>query len=99
MQFPKHILTVFPTSRAIREFIQEKKQTNQLLPKYCTIGDFFGNITTIGDKQFCEEELRILYLKEALENIETANLGINSQFNMLLKQSDYLFRFFAELGY
>ncbi len=97
MQFPKKNLTVFPTSRAIREFIQEKKPINQLLPKYCTIGDFFTNITIIGDKQFCEEELRILYLKEALENIETANIGINSQFNMLLKQSDYLFRFFAEL--
>lgn len=97
MQFNKYQLIVFPTSRSIREFIQEKRNTNQLLPKYCTIGDFFSNVISIGSKHYCEDELRILYLKEAIETIDLSSLGMNSTLNSLLKQSDYLFRFFAEL--
>ena len=97
MQFNKYQLIVFPTSRSIREFIQENKNTNQLLPKYCTIGDFFSNVISIGSKHYCEDELRILYLKEAIESIDLSSLGMNSSLNSLLKQSDYLFRFFAEL--
>lgn len=67
------------------------------MPKYCTIGDFFSNIITIGSKHYCEDELRIIYLKDALEKIDASVLGIDSQLNSLLKQSEYLFRFFAEL--
>ncbi|MEA1914365.1 MAG: PD-(D/E)XK nuclease family protein [Campylobacterota bacterium] len=91
-------LLVFPTSRAIRACIDAHKSTNQLLPKCISIGDFFSNIISIGNKQFCEPELRILYLKEALKNIDIESLGMDKDFSTLLKQSDYIFRFFSELS-
>jgi RecB family exonuclease len=90
-------LLVFPTSRAIRQYIQLHKNSNCLLPKTITIGDFFSYIITIGTKQYCDVDLRVLYLKQALQNINIDALGINKDFNSLLKQSEYLFRFFAEL--
>ncbi len=90
-------LLVFPTSRAIRSFVQKSKHSNQLLPKTITIGDFFSKVILIKDKEFCEVEHRILYLKQALHNIDIKNLGMNKDFNSLLKQSDYLFSFFSEL--
>jgi len=90
-------LLVFPTSRAIRSYIEEHKNQNQLLPKTISIGDFFSKIITIGDKNFIEPEHRILYLKQVLQNIDITDLGMSKDFNSLLKQSDYLFSFFSEL--
>jgi len=93
----KESLVVFPTSRAIREHLSFLKNTNQLLNKNITIGDFFSRVTL--NKQnykTCDKNLRILYLKEAIANIDIKKLGFSGDFSTFLKQSDYIFRFFNE---
>ena len=90
-------IVVFPTSRAIREELSSLKQTNQLLKKYITIADLFQMvILDKSNKKFIDKNLKILYLKEAIENSNIEKLGLSSDFSTFLKQSDYIFRFFLE---
>ena len=48
------------------------------------------------NKKFIDKNLKILYLKEAIENSNIEKLGLSSDFSTFLKQSDYIFRFFLE---
>lgn len=90
-------IVVFPTSRAIRDYLGSLKQTNQLLPKHITISDLFTKSLFEKDhKKSCEKNLKILYLKEAISNIDISKLGLSGDFSTFLKQSDYIFRFFLE---
>jgi len=98
-QMLKNNLTIFPTSRAIRDHIEAKKQTNTLLQKYITIGDFFARVI-IQDtqKEFCDKNQKILFLQTAIKNIDIKSLGLSDQFSTFIKQSEYIFRFFSELN-
>ena len=91
-------LLVFPASRSIREYIESKKTTNQLLPKSITIGDFFSRAILTGSKTMIDKDLRILYLKEAIGNIEINKLGLSNSFSKFYNQSEYIFKFFNELN-
>lgn len=91
-------LLVFPTSRSLREYLESLKDTNQILPKIITIGDFFQKAINIGSYKFCDSELRTLYLNQAILNVDFKSLGLSSDFNSFLKQSEYIFRFFDELS-
>ena len=92
-------LCVFPTSRAIREYLKDKKSTNQLLDKTITIGDFFSNIISIPENQvFIDNDMRIVLLQEALQNIDISSLGIDKSFTKLFSASEYIFKFFKELS-
>ena len=92
-------LRVFPTSRAIREYLSIKKSTNQLLDKTITIGDFFSNIILIPEnKVFIDNDMRIVLLQESLQNIDISSLGIEKSFTKLFSASEYIFKFFKELG-
>lgn len=92
-------LLVFPTNRSIREYLNNKKSANQLLPKLITIGELFSRVvvppsnTTLIDK-----DLRVLYLKLAIKDIQTETLGISKSFNKLYSQGDFIFKFFNELN-
>ncbi|WP_152017718.1 PD-(D/E)XK nuclease family protein, partial [Aliarcobacter butzleri] len=44
------------------------------------------------------EEHRVLFLNEAIKNIDIKKLGISDNFTKFLKQSDYIYRFFLELA-
>lgn len=93
----KESIVVFPTSRAIRDHLGSLKNTNQLLQKNIAIGDFFQRVVIEkNNKTFCEKNLKILYLKEAISNIDISRLGLSGDFSTFLKQSDYIFRFFLE---
>jgi inactivated superfamily I helicase/RecB family exonuclease len=95
----KNNLIVLPTSRAIREITSKEKSQNQLLPKYISIGDFFGRIVLDEkNRKFCEKNLKILYLKEAIKNSSLDKLGLSHDFTTFVKQSEYLFRFFTEIS-
>jgi len=92
-------LLVLPTSRAIREHLQELKNTNQLIKKYISIGDFFQrSIIDTKNRKFLDKHLKILFLKEAISNINIEKLGFSKEFTTFLKQSEYIFRFFQELA-
>jgi len=93
----KNSLVVFPTSRAIRYHLGSLKNQNLLLNKNIAIGEFFSLVTLEKDnKNFCDKNLKILYLKEAISSIDIETLGFSGDFSTFLKQSDYIFRFFTE---
>jgi len=92
-------LIVLPTSRAIREHLSTLKNTNQLVPKYISIGDFFQRVIKDSkNRKFLDKNLKILFLKEAISNIDIEKLGFSRDFTTFLKQSEYIFRFFQELA-
>ncbi|MGB3751605.1 MAG: PD-(D/E)XK nuclease family protein [Arcobacteraceae bacterium] len=92
-------LLVLPTSRAIREHLQELRNTNQLIKKYISIGDFFQRAIIDGkNRKFLDKHLKIIFLKEAIANIQIEKLGFSKEFTTFLKQSEYIFRFFQELA-
>lgn len=97
MQSRKKLL-VFPTSRAIREYVNSKKEFNTLLPTIITIDELFKKSLLFNNRKYLDEDERVLYLKEAVKNVDLKALGINSSFNFFIKQSDYLYRFFVELA-
>jgi len=92
-------LIVLPTSRAIREHLSVLKDTNQLIEKYISIGDFLGrSIVDTKNRKFLDKHLKIIFLKEAISNINIEKLGFSKEFTTFLKQSEYIFRFFQELA-
>ena len=97
MQFKKKLL-VFPTSRAIRDYITSFKGENTLLPFLLTIDEFFKKSILFDNMKYCEEEQRVLFLNEAIKDINIERLGISNNFTKFLKQSDYIYRFFLELA-
>ena len=97
MQF-KNKLLVFPTSRAIRDFITLQKDKNTLLPSILTIDEFFKKSISFDKMRYCEEEQRVLFLNEAIKDTNISKLGISDNFAKFLKQSDYIYRFFIELA-
>ncbi|WP_404319606.1 PD-(D/E)XK nuclease family protein [Malaciobacter canalis] len=93
----KQQLIVFPTSRAIREFILDNKQDNSLLPFFLTADEFFKKSFYFNNRKLIDEEQKFLFLKESIKFDEFKKLGISSNFTQFLKQSDYIFRFFTEI--
>ena len=92
-------ILVLPTSRAIRHYINSKKTKNQFLPKLIPIGDFFQlSIKDTQNREPIDKALKIIYLKEAIKNVDITKLGLSSDFNSFFKQSDYIFRFFNEMA-
>lgn len=91
-------LLVFPTSRAIREYVHRQKEHNTLLPKLLTIDEFFKKSLYFENAKLIDEDERFLYLKEAVQSINLDALGIDKSFSTFMKQSDYLYRFFLELS-
>lgn len=92
-------LIVLPTSRAIREHLSQLKNQNQLIKKYISIGDFFSrSIIDTKNRKFLDKNLKIIFLKEAIANIDIEKLGFSRDFTTFLKQSEYIFRFFQELA-
>ncbi len=91
-------LLVFPTSRAIREYINSIKSQNTLLPKIITIDELFRNSILIGNKKYIDDDLKILYLQEATNFKQFNNLQISRNFSEFFKQSDWIFKFLGELS-
>jgi len=91
-------LLVFPTSRSIREYINNIS-SDVLLPTILTIDEFFSKSISVDGYTFIDEDQRFLYLKEAIKIKNFSRLGLSSNFSEFLKQSDYIFRFFGELAH
>ena len=98
MQDDFNTLIVFPTSRAIRQYVDDRKSTNSFLIKAISIGDFFSKVVLSKDKVLISSDLRILYLKEAISKIDIDKLGLSSNFSKFYTQSEYIFKFFNELN-
>ena len=73
----KKKLIIFPTQRAIRNYLEKKKSLNTLLPTCLTIDDFLKKSIYIENKIYCDEEQRVLLLSEAIKDIDIKNKKIN----------------------
>ncbi|RLA72186.1 MAG: PD-(D/E)XK nuclease family protein [Epsilonproteobacteria bacterium] len=94
----KKTLLVYPTSRAIREYISTFRSSNIFLPKIISIGDFFQRAIYTPNKKIISMELKTIYLQQVVQDIDIKALGISSDFSSFIKQSEYIFRFFNELA-
>ena len=94
----KKKLIIFPTQRAIRNYLEKKKSLNTLLPTCLTIDDFLKKSIYFENKIYCDEEQRVLLLSEAIKDIDIKKLGISSSFTKFLTQSEYIYRFFLEIS-
>jgi inactivated superfamily I helicase/CRISPR/Cas system-associated exonuclease Cas4 (RecB family) len=92
-------LIVFPTSRAIRKYVLDNSHKNTLLPKLISIDELFSNSIHINDKKYIDENLRIIYLKQAVDFVEFDVLGINRSMQEFFRQSEFIFRFLGELAH
>lgn len=68
------------------------------MPFILTIDEFFKKSILFNNMKYCEEEQRVLFLNEAIKDINIQKLGISDNFTKFLKQSDYIYRFFLELA-
>ncbi|WP_323665929.1 PD-(D/E)XK nuclease family protein [Aliarcobacter butzleri] len=68
------------------------------MPLILTIDEFLKKSISLSNLKYCEEEHRVLFLNEAIKNIDIKKLGISDNFTKFLKQSDYIYRFFLELA-
>jgi CRISPR/Cas system-associated exonuclease Cas4 (RecB family) len=91
-------LLVFPTSRAIREYISNLRETNSFLPHLVSIGNFFQKAIFTPNKKQISDELKTIYLQQVVQDIDIKALGISSDFSSFLKHSVYIIRFFNELA-
>jgi len=91
-------LVIYPTSRCIREKIQEQLLTDSILPKLVTIGEFEKKSIIVKDRVFIDQDTRIQILNEASAFSTFTNLHIDREFFAFLKNSKFLFSFFDELS-
>ncbi|MFX4267178.1 PD-(D/E)XK nuclease family protein [Aliarcobacter butzleri] len=68
------------------------------MPFILTVDEFLKKSISLSNLKYCEEEHRVLFLNEAIKNIDIKKLGISDNFTKFLKQSDYIYRFFLELA-
>lgn len=87
---------VFPTSRAIRETLQEHK--DGFLPTYKGMGEFLDRVVQTKGVVSPDNDLRLLALHEATDFANFDKLHIERNFFTFIQNSTYLFRFFEELS-
>jgi len=88
-------LLLFSTQRQIREYL--KQFNNALLDKTKTIGEFLNTVVVVKNKTLIDEDLRKIYLFEAVKNIDISKLGFNKEFLSIAKNSEFVFSFLNEL--
>ncbi|WP_026804014.1 PD-(D/E)XK nuclease family protein [Aliarcobacter lanthieri] len=94
----KKSLFVFPTSRAIKEYLFDFKSKDTLLPSTLTIDEFLKKSISLNGYRYTQDEQRVIFLHEAIKSIDIKKLGISNSFVKFLKQSEYIYRFFLELS-
>ena len=92
------MLTILPTSRAIRSVILKEQDYDKFLPSYITISEFLQRILVVDDYQRVDDDTRTLTLLEASDFKNFASLQIERNFFTFTQNSSYIFRFFEELS-
>jgi len=89
-------LLVYPTMRAT---LKELDSSSLSLDKdIISLESFFSKCLYIKDKFLVSKEKKYLYLKEAVESIDLAKLGIDDDFLFFLKNKDVILKFFNEMN-
>jgi len=92
------MLTILPSSRAIRAHILKEKSSNGFLPSFITMSDFLQRALIVKDTIRIDEDTRTLLLLEASNFKAFATLNIERNFFTFTQNSSYIFRFFEELS-
>lgn len=87
---------VYPTSRCIRNALLNFE--SGMLPHTLTMGDFLGRVTVFPSLILPDDDLRLLALHEASDFSAFSALQIERNFFSFIQNSQYIFRFFEELG-
>ncbi|KIM11877.1 MAG: hypothetical protein KU37_03200 [Sulfuricurvum sp. PC08-66] len=90
-------MEVFATSRALRHYYQEALNSEGLIPKAITIGDFFSKAVIVEGYRFVTKEERTILLAKASEFERFASLHMPRELLSFIHNSHYIFRFFEEL--
>jgi len=89
---------VLPSARAIRHEQLQLKETSIFLPNYITMGDFISKLCLVKEYRFIDDDTRVLLLLEASDFDGFSTLQIERNFFTFVKNSSYIFKFFAELS-
>jgi ATP-dependent helicase/nuclease subunit B len=92
------ILHVYPTSRAIRAQIENRRLDQGWLPVWMRIDEFEQRCVTVPDRQLVDPLLRVLLLQEASRRSANDSLKLNRELVRFFTKSDVLFRFYEELA-
>lgn len=87
---------VFPTTRNIRAALSEEK--DGFLPQYMSMGDFLNRAVRFEGRVIPDQDLRVLAMHEASRFEKFNALKIERNFFTFIQNSQYIFRFFEELG-
>ncbi len=94
-------LIIFSSTRSVREFYEQAKSENALLPKAMSLGEFLERVLLCKDthkRRASKYEALLLMQKACLECKKSEEvLKIPSNFFAFLKNYEYLFSFFNEL--
>jgi len=83
---------VFPTSRAIRNELDECDEG--FLPTYMGMSDFLDRVVLTQNVIIPDDDLRLLGLHEASDFSSFSSLQIERNFFTFIQNSQYIFRFF-----
>ncbi|PHR58403.1 MAG: hypothetical protein COA44_02870 [Arcobacter sp.] len=92
------MLTILPSSRAIRAHILKEKSSNSFLPSFITMSDFLQRCLIVEDAVRIDDDTRTLLLLEASDFKAFSSLNIERNFFTFTQNSSYIFRFFEELS-
>ena len=89
---------VLPSARAIRHEQLLLENSSLFLPNYITMNEFISKLTIVDKYKFIDDDTRVLLLLEASNFKEFSQLQIERNFFTFIKNSTYIFKFFAELS-
>ena len=92
------MLTILPSSRAIRASLLKQRDANCFLPSYITMSEFLQRALLVDDYVRIDDDTRTLLLLEASDFKAFSNLHIERNFFTFTQNSSYIFRFFEELS-
>jgi len=92
------MLTILPTSRAIRSAILKEQESDGFLPTYITMSEFLQRALVVDDYIRVDDDTRTLLLLEASDFSTFSSLQIERNFFTFTQNSSYIFRFFEEVS-
>jgi len=92
-------LSIYPTTRAIRQAIEHHKQSSGFVPNLMSIGEFEKQAILIPNKTLVDPIQRAFYLKEATKFEAFEKLKIDSDILRFYTKSDDIFKFLEELSH
>jgi len=91
-------MIVLPTARAVSARLLLQKDINNLLEQHITIGELFSRLIRLNGRRLAQNNERIILMQRASKFSGFEKLQIERNFFTFIKNSEYVFRFFEELG-